>query len=521
MTRQALQAAPNVYNAAPYPLLAYADAHPARHAAIARLMELPVAPVETARYLEIGSAIGGHLLPLAMSYPRAHFTGIDLAEEQVAQANASARELGLENITFVQADILDYQPEPGAFDYVVAHGIYSWIAPEIRDALLALVARALASEGLGYVSYNTFPGWHSLMAVRRLLQLGAGDLEDPVERAGAGVDTVRFVQTLVPENSPLRPVLDWYDEMEGDRFSTVGVNHLVLVTHDELSEYNDPVYLLDFVAHALHHGLQHVADADLSASFPNRLSRQQIEAVNKRIRSAEEFEQYLDFVSNRTFRRSLLVHQGRAANRRLRAIPTNLRGTWLRSRASVDGDLGLDSDGKTGFVAPNEARITTEHRFSKAAFAELIERAPADIPYEALLQAAAQRAGGGPTDEDELLLCANLLSAFTYSSELVDLRTTASGISTLPGERPTVDPYARWMASRGETLLTTRVFDRDPVKPVVARILGLMDGLRTIDEIAALADQYLEARPGSSSSLEDAVVEVAEFAAGTGLLVPA
>ena len=103
---------------------------------------VPVAPVQTARVLEVGSAVGGHLLPMAMALPGAHFTGFDLAEEQVARASAAAKELGLTNVTFVEADIREFEPDPGTFDFVIAHGIYSWVPPDVRDALLALVKAA-------------------------------------------------------------------------------------------------------------------------------------------------------------------------------------------------------------------------------------------------------------------------------------------------------------------------------------------------------------------------------------------
>jgi SAM-dependent methyltransferase len=509
----------NPYNTAPYPLLAYADAHPARMAAIARLMELPVADVETARVLEIGSAVGGHLLPMAMALPRAHFTGVDLAEEQVAQANRYARELGLANIEFVQANIVDYQPEPGSFDFVIAHGIYSWVAPEVRDPLLGLVARALAPAGLGYVSYNTFPGWHGLMAVRRILELGAGELEDPVERARAGVANIDLVRGLLSQLSPMRPLLAWYDPDEGDRFRMAGVDHLVLITHDELSEYNDPIYFLDFVAHASSHGLEHVADADISASFPHGLTAEQIERINKQIRHGEEFEQYLDFVHNRTFRRSLLVHSGRQVNRRLQANPDNLRDLWVRTRATVEGQASLQAGDKVAFVAPNEARIVTEHALSKAAFLEAIEASPAELGYDELVTRAAQRTDVAVTEQEERMLAGTLLTAFTYSSELLDLRAAPARITTQPGERPRVDPYVRWMAARRETLLTNRFFDRVPIQPVVGLVLSLLDGTRTVADVALAAADHLEPGGGQESDLPKAVAEVVDFARWTGLLV--
>jgi hypothetical protein len=138
------------------------------------------------------------------------------------------------------------------------------------------------------------------------------------------------------------------------------------------------------------------------------------------------------------------------------------------------------------------------------------------------VQRAARRLGLPVTNDDEQLLVANLLSAFTYSAELLDLRAAEARIATTIAERPTVDPYVRWMARRRETLLTNRFFDRVPVKPVMGVVLSLFDGTRTLDETAVAAEEFLEAAvaEGATTTLLDAVREVADFARATGLLVP-
>jgi hypothetical protein len=173
------------------------------------------------------------------------------------------------------------------------------------------------------------------------------------------------------------------------------------------------------------------------------------------------------------------------------------------------------------FVAPDGARLRTDHPLSKAAFVEAIESAPESIAYADLVQRAATRLGAPTAGEDEVLLAANLLSAFTYSAELLDLRAADTHIATTIAERPTVDPYVRWMAGRRETLLTNRFFDRVPVKPVMGIVLSLLDGTRTLDEAAAAAEEFLEAAGGATTTLQEAVREVADFARATGLLVPA
>ena len=153
------ESAPNNYDAVPYESLSFAQSHPARMSGMAKLFGLAAPPLATARVLELGCTYGGNLLPLAMRYPGAQFVGVDFSQVQIERANKSRDELGLRNVTFRQADIRDIAKESGQFDYIVAHGVYSWVPSDVQEALLELMGRHLAPEGVGYVSYNVYPGW--------------------------------------------------------------------------------------------------------------------------------------------------------------------------------------------------------------------------------------------------------------------------------------------------------------------------------------------------------------------------
>lgn len=55
------------------------------------------------------------------------------------------------------------------FDFISLHGIWSWISAENRKVILEFVKKKLAVGGVLYISYNTEPGWATMMPMRNLL----------------------------------------------------------------------------------------------------------------------------------------------------------------------------------------------------------------------------------------------------------------------------------------------------------------------------------------------------------------
>jgi cyclopropane fatty-acyl-phospholipid synthase-like methyltransferase len=145
-------------------------------AAIAHLFGLEVADVSTARVLEIGCAAGGSLIPFAAAHPAACVVGIDLSQVQVDHGRARALALDIDNLELLASDIARIELDAlGQFDFVIAHGVYSWVPPEVQEALLSALRRSLAPEGVAYMSYNVYPGWKAKEIVRDAMLLASGD----------------------------------------------------------------------------------------------------------------------------------------------------------------------------------------------------------------------------------------------------------------------------------------------------------------------------------------------------------
>src|SRR5579872_1247924 len=146
------------YDSVDYPSSALPQAHPGHLYAVSQMFGVNAAPVENCRYLEIACGEGTHLIAAAIGLPNAKFVGIDLSSAAIERGNTIIAELGLSNVTLSTADLTNWVPPTDGFDYVIAHGLYSWVPKFVRDGLFALLSRCLGKEGVGYVSYNAYPG---------------------------------------------------------------------------------------------------------------------------------------------------------------------------------------------------------------------------------------------------------------------------------------------------------------------------------------------------------------------------
>src|SRR5262249_43817357 len=153
----------------PYPSNPYPYTHPDHLATVAALLGMKPAAADHCRVLELGCASGGNLIPMAYGLPDSSFFGLDLSGEPVRQGEELVEALGLKNIQLRRMSILDVDDRLGQFDFIICHGVYSWVPAEVQDKILDICARQLAPQGVGFISYNTYPGWHMRGMIRAVM----------------------------------------------------------------------------------------------------------------------------------------------------------------------------------------------------------------------------------------------------------------------------------------------------------------------------------------------------------------
>ena len=118
------------YDEIQYVSFPYQQSHPDRLSAVAKLLGIDAPKIETARVLELGCAAGNNLILMAENMPQGKFLGIDYSEPQAARGKKLIEELKLKNIEIRHANIMDFGAKEGQFDYIIVHGIFSWVPKE-------------------------------------------------------------------------------------------------------------------------------------------------------------------------------------------------------------------------------------------------------------------------------------------------------------------------------------------------------------------------------------------------------
>jgi SAM-dependent methyltransferase len=232
---------------------------PERLALASMLHGGPRMPLSNYRVLELGCGDGANLLALAYYRREAKFVGLDGASSQTAVAERRRSELRLSNVEFIAADFIDAADRlSGQFDYILAHGVFSWVNPLCREALWSLFAQRLKPGGLIYLNYNTFPGWKVRGMVRDyLLSVTAGSFGLSAKARAAQEAAHRVLESLIPGAHAYRQLIE-------NEFRIVCEGNLTYVAHEYLAADNHAFWRSEFLASARSHGLEHVADADFA-----------------------------------------------------------------------------------------------------------------------------------------------------------------------------------------------------------------------------------------------------------------
>jgi SAM-dependent methyltransferase len=445
------------YDEVPYAGRPYPDAHPGRLATMAALHGVKAAPVGRSRVLEIACGDGANLLPMAAVLPESEFVGFDLATGPVEAGRRLAGRAGLRNVTLSTQDLTEFPADAGAFDYIVAHGLYSWIPAGVRDQLLALIGRHLAPCGVAFVSYNVYPGCYVRRMVWEMLKFHTEPLTGTAQR----IAEAKALARLLAEGRTSEDAYAFLLRGELERFSMRDSGALY---HDDLAPVNDPCWFHEFVAHAEGHGLQFLCEAELVATSYFGLgeaTRRVLDGLDPLVR-----EQYLDFAKCRRFRQTLLCR----ANVEVDRAPGVARIEQFK--------LALRAPGLVG--EPDAARpIAPEEGVARAILDAIEGAAPNALSVDAI---AAHVPGVERARLRELCLAAAQSGAAQLHLDAPDLgRTLAT--------RPLASPLARVQAQDAAFVTTLRHAAVNLDDALARRLLVLLDGTRDAASLAAALGQ--------------------------------
>ena len=518
------------YDQVPYKSGALHQAHPNHLAALATLFGMKPCDVHNSRILELGCGDGSNLIPMAYGLPESEFIGIDLAANAVSKGQEMISSMGLKNITLLPKDILDVDDEMDLFDYIIVHGIFSWVPPKVQEKILSLCNNNLAAQGVAFVSYNTYPGCHLRGMVRDIMHFHANHFQGPDQKVEQARSILKFITEALPsKEGAYSRVLT--EELKGLMELREDMRHSY-VYHDYLAEINQPLYFHEFMTRAEKHGLRYLAEADFF-EMQDMYFSPDIRETLKRLAGSNIVikEQFMDFFKGRRFRQTLLHHEEVSLNRRLHpelmrgfyfscpSRPVDKKGEFLKGEI-----IELMTREDLMFRRPNGSTLGTDHPIPRAGLLYLSDIWPMPLHFNELLTIAQEynlqvshmtgkKSDQNNSKEDSFALCDILMSAF--SANMVELHVHAPHFAREPGDHPVASPYARLQAQK--TSLVTNLCHRniDLEKSYGRFILPLLDGSRDrsamreeMVEIIRSNKLSLNAKPYSEKTTEELNAEI-------------
>ncbi len=471
------------YDQVPYTSNPYLDTSPGILEGLSYMQGHNPPPVATARVLELGCAAGGNLSPFAYAFPKSTCVGIDFSPRQIEEARRAAGAAGLTNVDYRCMSILDVGTDLGTFDYIICHGVYSWVPPEVQAKILQICQEMLSPTGLAFISYNVYPGWYIKNWLREALMFKARGITDPNERMRRGMEFLHYI-TEVPPHSQMPIAALIKNELQGLAGKE---SHYLL--HEYLEPINEPCYFQDFAKELANHHLRYVCDArtnSVSIGSPQHPAAQAMLApgVDPITR-----EQNIDFIINRGFRRSIVTPQSHTPEQNVSAQRLATMQLVSFCRAAAQQPAGAIAQ-EARFDHPTAGNVIIRERGLMTVMQHLSDVTPQAVPVSELLERA--RLQLGQTAEQFIPRYNGLLrELLTYilSGLLHCYHTPPSyfaGIST----KPLASRFAR-VQSLSSTRLTNLRHEPVDMDQNWSRVLRLLDGTRTVDDL-------LRETPGAS-----------------------
>jgi len=505
----------NAYSRVPYPGVADPKSHIRSLEALGTLFGVQPADIADCRVLELGCASGTNLIPQAFDCPQSRFVGVDFSADRIAEGRSVVDELSLGNIRLEHANITDIDHTWGQFDYILCPGVFSWVAPEIQDKVLAICKENLAPRGVAVVSYNANPGWLFQSVARDLMRYHVAPFEDPARQ----ISEARSVLEFVADNCPKDTLQAQMFRNERDYLRTVRDNYLY---HDYLVEDNCPLYFHEFVRRAESHGLQFVSDADLGRMSGAFMSHevQQVLANTPLVQRC----QLLDFLHNAPFHKTLLCHEGITLQRQW--DPTAIRPFHLAlDEKPMPIHLDVGSAEPVGIEFP-QGKLTTSEPLGKAAIKHLIDVWPQAIRLEELYAAALSKLSAPkPASSDDGAaglgtLAGAMMAAF--SAGLLRIYQRPPEFCTSIRDTPQATDLARVLAAR-KSVLTNQMHENVLLDDLQFYVLSRLDGCndRTVllEKLGQAIDRGELETDKDRQSLPEALEKALAFFSRNALLI--
>lgn len=465
----------------PYDVLEYEDfaipqTHPDRLYIEARIRGVAARDPGQCRYLELGCAHAANLIPMAHRLPGSQFVGVELSVEQARVGRDAVDDLGLPNLEVRQMDIMDIDDGFGDFDYIVAHGLFSWAPSAVREKILAICRDHLRSEGIAYVSYNTLPSWGLRGGVRQaMMELASGvdEVAERVAKARQALDLLSSVDTMA--GTALGTLLEEDISQLADKSDSY-------IVHEYLAPENRAYFFRDFLEKIEPFALEFLCDlaeSPIGQVQENHL----IDRLESEVLDRHKAQQLADVILCRQFRASLLCHAGSqpeesVENKEL-LREWSVSGSFQHVTGSDDKEVQREV-----FQTISDEAIAVEDPVLRQVLIEIDKAWPSSVRYDDLATqthrelAAAKASVSLNTLQEKLVVPLARL----FRNRQVQVHSQRVRAVSRPTERCRSSEVCRFEASRGPVV--TNVHHRAVrLDPIDCLLLSRLDGTSTSGDI--------------------------------------
>ena len=468
------------YDDVPYEGKSFSQTHIRHLYTVGKLFGLNPTDITNARVLELGCAVGGNLFPQAQQYPNSDFLGIDISGTHISAANNAQRIMGLKNISFQQKDITKLTAELGTYDYIITHGVLSWVPDNVRTRIFEIYKDHLSENGLGFISYNTLPGWNMVRSIRDGMLYHANRFDEPKKKITQSKAFLKFLSSNLAEDDPYRNVIDQ------ERLHLDEANDSY-VFHEYLESENHQYYFHQFDEIITEHNLRYVGDAEIPTMYVGNLPVRAANELDALGNDIIHQEQYMDFLTNRRFRNSIVTHKDLPIKRSINSgIDKGFKVT-----TAYEKDEDHSSSNRTVFKHKTDALNTFEIKDS------LVTKILMTLP----------QAGQRPIElEGHIkLICDN----DKIAKDIYDLIQKSSMELVMKGflllhsddgqfvdyvsDMPLASPWARFQASQPDCRMVTNTLGAN-IKPdeFSIAVLKNLNGLNDVNSITAKITDMIE-----------------------------
>lgn len=470
------------YDEVPYPSHPYQATHPDHIYSLARAFKFDAKIPDDSKVLELGCASGGNLVPMAVQIPSAKFIGVDLSSKQIGQGRATIESLGLKNIELLDINFDDINESFGQFDYILCHGVFSWVPLSAQKRILEICRDRLSPTGVAYISYNAYPGWFMRGMIREMMLHHIKNISDSKQKTAQARALLAFlVASTEGQTNP-------YAQCLKEELDLLSKHSDAYLFHDHLEENNHPMFFYQFMELAKENGLQFMSETNLSGMITSNLPPKAAEALTKLTNDVHHRSQYTDFVTNRMFRQSLLCRSDQVLNRHL--DESRFEGARFVGNFQIDlsnGTMDLSPTVEVTFKCHNGRTIRTANAPLKAMMHELSVAFPASLSLTEISAKVEKRLSQtlvvGEQDQVRIpKFCASNLLQLIVRGD-IDFRFPEDRFTVSVEERPRISGLSRLQAKVGGNV-TTQLHGMIAPDPMTRLVMQILDGTRNRQDLS-------------------------------------